>query len=127
MYLAISQGDVGLGMIGRAHPNIFVFSAGGYGHSTIPLIKGELELQPHRDTFANDVGFFGNPRQPPRPTMLPEMKEIADKLGLNFKLGQGSTWLEDMNETRFNLAPRGYGRSSFRFAEYVLYHISCAV
>ena len=117
IYMAVSQGDVGLGMIGRAHPNILVLSAGGYGHVVIPLIKGELPLQPHREEFVNDVGFFGNPRQPPRPTMLPEMADIAKDLGLRFKLGQGSTWLEDMNETKFNLAPRGYGRSSFRFAE----------
>jgi hypothetical protein len=117
IYLAISQGDVGLGMIGRALPNIFVMSAGGYGHVTIPLIKGELDLLPHRDEFENDVGFFGNVRQPPRPGMLPEMEQIAKDLGLRFKLAQGPTWVQDMNETKFNLAPRGYGRSSFRFAE----------
>jgi hypothetical protein len=45
------------------------------------------------------------------------MEQIAAQLGLRFKLGQGPTWLQDMNETKFNLAPRGYGRSSFRFAE----------
>lgn len=117
IYMAVSQGDVGLGMIGRAHPNILVLSAGGFGHIVIPLIKGEIPLQPHREVFTNDVGFFGNPRQPPRPAMLPEMAEIAKDLGLRFKQGQGSTWFEDMNETKFNLAPRGYGRSSFRFAE----------
>lgn len=117
IYMAVSQGDVGLGMIGRAHPNILALSAGGFGHIVIPLIKGELPLQPHREEFAHDVGFYGNPRQPPRPSMLPEMEGIAKELGLRFKLGQGSTWMEDMNETRFNLAPRGYGRSSFRFAE----------
>lgn len=117
IYLAISQGDVGLGMIGRAHPNILAMSAGGYGHVVIPLVKGEIELMPHREEFENDVAFFGNPRQPPRPSMLPEMQEIAKTLGLRFKLAQGPTWLEDMNATKFNLAPRGYGRSSFRFAE----------
>ena len=117
MYLAISQGDVGLGMIGRAFPNIFVMSAGGLGHVIIPLIKGELDLMPHREEFVNDVGFFGNVQQPPRPGMLPEMENIAKTLGLRFKLGRGPTWMSDMNETKFNLAPRGYGRSSFRFAE----------
>ena len=117
IYLAVSQGDVGLGMIGRALPNILVMSAGGYGHMVIPLIKGELDLFPPRENFVHDVGFFGNTRQPPRPTMLPEMEQIAGALGLRFKLGQGPTWLQDMNETKFNLAPRGYGRSSFRFAE----------
>lgn len=117
IYLAISQGDVGLGQIGRALPNIFVMSAGGYGHAIIPLIKGEIEQLPHREEFVNDVAFFGNVRQPPRPTMLPEMETISQELGLRFKTGQGPTWVQDMNETKFNLAPRGYGRSSFRFAE----------
>lgn len=117
IYMAISQGDVGLGMIGRAHPNILALSAGGYGHVVIPLVKGELEIQPHREEFDNDVAFFGNPRQPPRPNMLPEMEQLAQKLSLKFKLAQGANWLADMNATKFNLAPRGYGRSSFRFAE----------
>lgn len=40
IYLAISQGDVGLGKIGKAFPNILVLSAGGYGHIALPLIKG---------------------------------------------------------------------------------------
>jgi len=40
IYLAVSQGDVGLGKIGREFPNILVLSAGGYGHIALPLIKG---------------------------------------------------------------------------------------
>ena len=33
IYLAVSQGDVGLGLIGAAHPNILVLSAGGMATS----------------------------------------------------------------------------------------------
>lgn len=42
IYLAVSQGDVGLGKIGREFPNILVLSAGGYGHVALPLIKGAV-------------------------------------------------------------------------------------
>ncbi len=30
---------------------------------------------------------------------------------------EGDSWQSDMESTKVNLAPRGYGRSSFRFAE----------
>ena len=42
IYLAVSQGDVGLGKIGKEFPNILVLSAGGYGHIALPLIKGAV-------------------------------------------------------------------------------------
>ncbi len=29
----------------------------------------------------------------------------------------GPTWKQDMAQSKYNLAPRGYGRNSFRFAE----------
>jgi len=41
-YLAVSRGDVGLGKIGVAHPNILVLSAGGFGRAPVPLVKGEV-------------------------------------------------------------------------------------
>ena len=40
--LILSIRDVGLGKIGRSHPNILVLAAGGYGHVPLPLIKGEI-------------------------------------------------------------------------------------
>ena len=41
IYLVVSQDDQGIGTkLSLLFPNIFVFSAGGYGHVPIPLIAG---------------------------------------------------------------------------------------
>jgi hypothetical protein len=58
LYLAISQGDNGLDIIGDTFPNILVLSAGGYGHVPIPLIKSEIVWQEFPDKFEQDLGFF---------------------------------------------------------------------
>jgi hypothetical protein len=117
LYLAVSQGDAGLSFIGTSHPNILVMSAGGFGHIPIPLIKSELAAQPQPTHFDFDVGFYGNAGQNPRQTMLPYVGTRTAELGLTYNQAQGKDWLIDMNRTKYNLAPRGYGRSSFRFAE----------
>lgn len=117
IYLAISQGDVGLGKIGTSLPNILVLSAGGYGHVPIPLVKGEIMETPVPSQYSQDIAFFGTVRQASRPQMLEEINKVANSVGLSFKTGSGPTWKDDMQQTKFNLAPRGYGRSSFRFAE----------
>jgi len=155
LYVAISQGDVGLGKIGRSHPNILVMAAGGYGHIPLPLIKGEIaaapipfstssfsvlslrqasNLQSGRTSidglsvettpqvqfqFSQDIGFFGSTghMQQSRNQILAVIKGEAERLGLTYKQGSGSSWKQDMEQTKFNLAPRGYGRNSFRFAE----------
>eukprot|EP01039_Chlorochromonas_danica_P004126 gene4126-4525_t len=123
LYLAISQGDVGLGKIGIRYPNILVLSAGGFGHIPIPLVKGLLSPSPPppppatTTTYPTTIGFYGNIRQSIRSAMFDIIKQEANKFNLTYRDGQGSTWIEDMKNTKFNLAPRGYGRSSFRFAE----------
>lgn len=119
IYLAISQGDVGLGKIAMHHPNILVLSAGGFGHCVIPLVKSEIQPIPPPEKFTSDLGFFGTIRQwqTNRPQMLDIIKQTAQEVGLTYRDGSGPSWKEDMSNTKFNLAPRGYGRSSFRFAE----------
>lgn len=117
LYLAISQGDIGLGKIGTANPNILVLSAGGYGHVPLPLVRGEIPHEALPQQFEQEIGFFGNSRQASRPTMLTQISTAANQQNLTFRHGQGPTWKKDMASTKFNLAPRGYGRSSFRFAE----------
>lgn len=117
LYIAISQGDAGLSKIGAAHPNIIALSAGGYGHIILPLIKGEIPWQPPPAEYTYDIAFFGTVRQSNRPQMLEKIREQAELLGMSYKDGYSAQWQEDMESTKFNLAPRGYGRSSFRFAE----------
>ncbi len=90
LYLAISQGDVGLGKIGMRHPNILVLSAGGFGHVPLPLVKGELPWQPQPEKFDQDIGFFGTIRQATRPAMLQTIQTVAREIGLTYKDGSGS-------------------------------------
>jgi hypothetical protein len=117
LYVAVSQGDVGLGKIAFANPNILVLSAGGFGHIPLPLIKGELARAPLPSHFEQDIGFFGTVSQASRPEMLALVETTARGLNMTYRHGSGTSWKHDMAHTKFNLAPRGYGRSSFRFAE----------
>jgi len=128
LYLAVSQGDVGLGKIGTAHPNILVLASGGYGHVPLPLIRGErdkpdlaIPVQPPPEKYDQAIGFFGNQKQhgSTRPEMLSQISAACSELNVTLRLGQGPTWQRDMQGSKFNLAPRGYGRSSFRYAEAV--------
>lgn len=119
LYVAVSQGDIGLGKCGTNHPQILALASGGYGHVPLPLIKSEIPWAEQPARFYQDLGFFGNARQSSRPTMLTIIKETADRKNLTFKSGHGPTWKKDMEHTKYNIAPRGYGRNSFRFSEIV--------
>ncbi len=136
LYLAISQGDVGLGKIAKANPNILVLSAGGFGHVPLPLIKGEIFPVCPVVHFEQEIAFFGS-MQSSRPPMLNNVKSAADEFKMSYRqalskflccslnlfclqlnlIDIGNNWQHDMEFTKFNVAPRGYGRSSFRFAE----------
>lgn len=122
IYLAVSQGDIGLAKIGEYFPNVLVLSGGGFGHVPVPLIKGLLpynaitQWPPHWD---QEIGFFGNLHQATRPIMFDTIRAAADKAHMTHKIAFGPTWMDMMAKSKFNLAPRGFGRSSFRFAEYV--------
>jgi hypothetical protein len=121
IYLAISQDDQGLfESFMEARPNVLVLSAGGYGHIPIPLIKGEMNYSEPPNKYAQDVGFFGNVRpRLSRVHMLDEMKQACASEGLTTKVHQTIEWENEIKRSKFNLAPRGYGRTSYRLAEVV--------
>jgi hypothetical protein len=89
IYLAVSQGDLGLARIGLYFPNLLVFSAGGFGHVPIPLIKGELAYQSLPPKFDQEIGFFGNMQQATRPIMFEIIRNEADALGVTHKIAFG--------------------------------------
>jgi hypothetical protein len=120
LYFAVSQGDIGLGRAGTDHPNILVFASGGYGHVPLPLIRSEVPRVELPAKYDQELGFFGtmNKHVQSRVTMLNIIRTTAESLNirnLSYKFGEGPTWKQDMEKTKLNLAPRGYGRSSFRF------------
>jgi hypothetical protein len=129
IYITVTQGDAGLHQAAALFPNILALSAGGFGHIALPLIKGEQplvelpesaieEIGQHEDKkyFEMDLAFFGTDRKE-RHRLLMRVKEESEKNNLTFNIGYGKDWAERMAHTKVNLAPRGYGRSSFRFAE----------
>ena len=122
LYLAVNQDDQGLGRLTTNMPNIISFSAGGYGHIPIPLIKGELAYQepPAPSEWSADVGFFGNPRpRLSRHQLLAETRRYINEAKMKSNFIPSLSWEKEIGKTKFNLAPRGYGRTSYRLAEIV--------
>ncbi len=122
LYVAVNQDDQGLGRLTLNMPNVLSFSAGGYGHIPLPLIKGELRYQapPSPDQWKADVGFFGNPRpRLARHLLLAEVRRHVSQVGLKGAFSPSPRWEQEIGLTKLNLAPRGFGRSSYRLAEIV--------
>jgi len=126
IYVTVSQSDSGIysikfpGFTPRNTRNILVLSAGGFGHVPLPLLGRELSPVSWRPpiyglTFAGTVHF------PAREDMARILREIISKndTNLNIAFYKGNEWLSFMQDSMFNLAPRGFGRSSFRFVEIV--------
>lgn len=89
LYITVAQSDRGLHEAAAAFPNILTFSAGGYGHIPIPLIKGELSLSPLPSSYEYDLAFYGTDR-PERHELLARTKEEAERSGLSFHIGFGN-------------------------------------
>lgn len=136
IYLAVSQDDQGLGVLSRLCPNILVLSSGGYGHIPIPLIKGEIAyvLPPpllsssdspsthnHRRRFPIDISFSGQVRpRLSRNLMLKEVTMLCAHQNLRCKkFGQSTNWKLEMNLSAVSLAPRGFGRTSYKYVEII--------
>lgn len=103
-----------------AHPNILTISAGGWGHIPIPLIKGEVPFNPPPEKFQYDTVFFGNIKQHSRPEAFEKMNKMFPKYNISYMIDTYTKdWSSMLKNTRFPLAPRGFGRSSFRFSEIV--------
>lgn len=122
IYFTVSQDDQGLHRLAAIRPNILVMSAGGYGHIPIPLLKEVHAYVPPPDTYDFDIGFYGNHR--PRTPRGPMMTELAQKMrsvrgGVKYKFEASASWKGDILVTKFNLAPRGFGRTSYRLAEVI--------
>lgn len=102
-------------------PNILIIGAGGFGHIALPLIKGEL-INPNASdaiSFDHDIGFFGDMFHGGREDIFNEFNSYVKKYKFKSKYGNSPTMITDMVHTKFNLAPRGYGATSFRLAAIV--------
>jgi len=145
LYVTVSQSDEGIyprggdGLEARA-VNVLVLSAGGYGHVPLPLIKGELAraADAGRDDavagYPHFMGFAGSAHRMRRrwieedlPRARAALRDAVGQVANGTAVAQGGDvatyhgpdWRRFMSDTLLNLAPRGFGRSSFRLAESV--------
>ena len=121
LYVTVSQANNGLEFLHIGDPNVIVLSAGGDGNIPIPLIKGTLPYSPPPESFSVQMGFYGSPEHGPRGKIIAEMDSAAkaEVPSWVYFVGPHKHWKEQMGVTTFNLAPRGFGRASFRLAEII--------
>ena len=136
LYVAITQDDQGLFKMTDIMPNVLSMSAGGYGNIALPLIKGTLPYDelpvPIVGTgtgkgneelryWMNEVGFYGSLRQGTgRLQLLNGFMRAISQHGVRGKhLSSRPDWQKLVAHTMFNMAPRGFGRTSFRLYEII--------
>jgi hypothetical protein len=123
-YVTVSQNDEGLSgkneLDMRTIPNLLVLSAGGYGHVPIPLLKQPEMLNNYKNVTDRTIGisYVGSLKHAPR-NMRRHLHERLLALDPSFKYEYfyGNTWRQVMADSRFSLAPRGYGRTAYHLIE----------
>mmetsp|Transcript_14037 Transcript_14037/g.19183 ORF Transcript_14037/g.19183 Transcript_14037/m.19183 type:complete len:399 (-) Transcript_14037:208-1404(-) len=121
IYVIVSQEDDGIGAIlHEMKPNVLVMSAGGYGHIPLPLIKGELRPLPTRNQpYSYDVSFAGDSKRlVVREKFFNRLHHELRRSEIKFFIGN-KPLAEAVSSSKFNLAPRGWGRTSFRLYEII--------
>jgi hypothetical protein len=127
-YITVSQNDDGLpgrhpNLTMEELPNILVMSAGGYGHVPIPLLKQPEPINNHKPVQNRSllVSYVGSLRNAPN-GMRRKVHEKLEKLlttneTARYQHYYGSDWQKVMADSRFSLAPRGFGRTSYHVME----------
>mmetsp|Transcript_40980 Transcript_40980/g.98825 ORF Transcript_40980/g.98825 Transcript_40980/m.98825 type:complete len:407 (-) Transcript_40980:61-1281(-) len=141
-YITVSQCDTGIAGAGGHEwfpipPNVLVLSSGGYGNVPIPLfikeqpvLSKELPLE-RRYNFS----FSGNLKHSParlRKRMHIAMNAEATNYSYYFSKKDWQGWIDVVQRSKFNLAPRGAGRTSYHLMEIlqmgrIPVHIHCDI
>lgn len=129
-YFTVCQHDEGPGR-NTLPANTLVFSAGGLykGPNVVPIplvCAGIPDAGPGtpKDLLASFVGSDTHPlRQEMCEVMgkVPNVELVLRPCAGNFLAGEVRRYLEVMSRSRFTLAPRGYGTTSFRLYEAMQY------
>ncbi len=129
LYVTVSQDDEGISNrynTGTFHscPNILTLSAGGFGHIPIPLVKDEIAWNAWSGKQKWTAGFFGaHGSNITRTHLLDEISSNFKKHGVQYNEGYTTPneldWHRDMSDTLFNMAPQGFGRTSYRLSEII--------
>lgn len=143
LYVTVTQHDEGLCFLPDAAAfcaarNVLILSAGGWGHVALPLVKGIVQRGDHggytmpshtaikagaRQT-SYLLGFAGLLDTHPGGFRREVITALRQTVGLSrddqlVTFSGGDEWRGVMADTALPLAPRGFGRSSFRTAELV--------
>lgn len=131
LYAIVSQHDRGIApgnitykkFFGEVSENMLVFSEGGYGHVSIPLMKENYvkERYPNpryrRDDYTHYISFCGSlgSNRPLRQSLIPYLDKILP--GDLFYAYQGSKFRQVWEKSKYVMVPRGYGRTAFMLSE----------
>ena len=144
-YITLCQNADGLpGRMKELHmskiPNILVLSAGGYGHVPIPLLKQpEYPIEntismTNRSYLLSYVGSITKSPQKLRPRLDMYLNRLlnnvttkanaaaitsdaSEKIAKKYRYYKGNDWRTIMVQSKFSLAPRGFGRTSYHVVE----------
>jgi hypothetical protein len=123
LYVTVSHNDDGLEGTNEPTPpiprNLFVLSQGGKGH--IPLLLWLNEVNPanypNRNDYEYDLVFMGGDGSHwLRMIVKREMQQLGNRAHWSWSGG----WELTYQRSKFVLAPRGYGRNSYRLAEVLM-------
>jgi hypothetical protein len=126
-YFTLVQHDDGITF--KLPKNTFVFGAGGTGDIPIPLIYEDttnyLENLPKKSFHEKTIfcSFIGSETHKVRKDMINLLKKNknyyinTNKWTNDIKKDKMDLFVETTLNSKFALAPRGYGRTSFRFYE----------
>jgi len=123
LYFTVVQHDDGI--MATRLPNTVVFGMGGVGHIPLPLTYENPELFKAYQNVPKTIfcSFMGSLTHPCR---MQACKQLHNKPNVVLKVHPWTNdvpqenqkaFLDIMSKSRFTLAPRGYGKSSFRMYE----------
>ena len=136
MYVTLVQHDAGTPDVGSfkdclPYRNVLVLSAGGWGSAPVPLLKGRIAPAAPSARYPHVEDWLRRPRRHVlsfigRTVTSPTRKEMVDSLRAStlppefVHIGENwADWTAPAADTVFALAPRGFGRTSFRLAELI--------
>jgi len=122
-YFTVVQHDDGI--MHTRLPKTIVFGMGGIGHIPLPLTYENPDIfKQYRDTpktiFCSFMGSLTHPCRLESCKYLHKKPNVVLKVNgwtINVPEDNQKKFLEIMSQSRFTLAPRGYGKSSFRMYE----------
>jgi len=123
-YFTVVQHDDGICLINMPN-NVVVFGMGGVGDIPLPLTYDNKELFENYKNNTKTVfcSFVGSLTHPCRERMISVMNEpdvvliTTDIWTFRIETEKQELFLDTTSKSRFTLAPRGYGKTSFRMYE----------